>query len=357
MSLPNALPLRKLPGSYTMELDTTTGAVVFARKNRVRAYDFRRLNDEAMSVYDIGYRTYLGQRFGATLGAGMNFRGGEFIILNNDYDVIQRLGSYLDNSLGVDQHSFVVMPNGNYAYFEHVVEEATDIETECENRCLVVTQTIIEVTPAGELVNTVPLSDLYTIDDLYGAGETAAYVGQLDDGFIVDLTHINSLFGTPENDYLVSVRGFSEVVLIDRDTGEARWRLGGRHAPLTEFEILEDPLDGFSYQHSAELLENGNVLLFDNGNQNEMPVSRVVEYALDLDAMTATLVWSHVREDEMYTPTQGSVVRLPGGNTLVNWVTTAPQIQEVTPDGEPVLSISLPEGHRTYRANFWPGGA
>jgi hypothetical protein len=51
--------------------------------------------------------------------------------------------------------------------------------------------------------------------------------------------------------------------------------------------------------------------------------SRAVEYQLDTDAMTATLVWSHDRDEQVFGPFTGSVQRLENGNTLLGWGTTS----------------------------------
>ena len=99
---------------------------------------------------------------------------------------------------------------------------------------------------------------------------------------------------------LIASRHFSEVTKIDRRTGQVIWRLGGPHS---DFVFVDDPLDGFSCLHDIRALGNHHYTLFDNGNDHDPPVSRAVEYELDPNDMTATLIWEYrpVRTDSPIT--------------------------------------------------------
>jgi len=60
----------------------------------------------------------------------------------------------------------------------------------------------------------------------------------------------NSVYELPDGDILASYRPTSTVIRISRKTGKITWKLG----PPT-----------VAGQHAPTLLENGNVLIFDNG--------------------------------------------------------------------------------------------
>jgi len=107
-----------------------------------------------------------------------------------------------------------------------------------------------------------------------------------------------------------------EVRKIDARTGDIIWRLGGRN---NQFTIMNDPLGGFSAQHSGRILDNGNLLLYDNGLRHSPPESRAVEYRLDATNRTATLVWEFRHNPPIFTPIVGSAQRLLNGNTLVGF--------------------------------------
>ena len=68
--------------------------------------------------------------------------------------------------------------------------------------------------------------------------------------------------------------------------------------------------------------------------------SRIVEYKLDEEAKTATLVWSYERPGH-HNINQGGAIRLPSGNTLIAWGNGTPHIiTEVDPQGEIVFDIA-----------------
>ncbi len=145
----------------------------------------------------------------------------------------------------------------------------------------------------------------------------------------IDFDHPNSLAFDLDGHYIASWRHLAEVTKIHYETGEIIWRLGGVN---NEFTFVADPLGGFSAQHAATILDNGNLLLYDNGNRHDPPESRAVEYHLDVENKVATLVWEYRHDPPIFTGTRGSVQRLRDGSTLVGFA-AAGVIAYVAPDG------------------------
>jgi hypothetical protein len=104
---------------------------------------------------------------------------------------------------------------------------------------------------------------------------------------------------------------------------------------------------GFSHQHDIRRLANGNISLFDNGNQRLPPYSRVVEYTIDETNKTITRVWQYPATKDRYTEFMGNGQRLINGNTMISWG-AIPELEEVKADGSTALKIGY-EG-LTYRA-------
>ena len=94
-------------------------------------------------------------------------------------------------------------------------------------------------------------------------------------------------------------------------------------------------------QHDPEYSEDGRVLVYDNGyDRPGTDYSRVAEFQLDTDAMTATLLWEWT-EDDWYNPIVGDADWLDNGNVLVTkgfyrcWSPSSPDtsaIVELDPD-------------------------
>ena len=155
-----------------------------------------------------------------------------------------------------------------------------------------------------------------------------------------DFDHPNSLGFDRDGNYIVSWRNLGEVTKIDAGTGEVIWRLGGAN---NQFTFVGDPLEGFSAQHYARILPDGHLLLYDNGTRHEPQETRVVEYALDLDARTATMVWEFRHTPAIYTPFVGAVQRLASGNTTIGYG-GAGHVTEVAPDKSVVWEAQLRVG-------------
>lgn len=169
---------------------------------------------------------------------------------------------------------------------------------------------------------------------------------------INDYYHGNSIAEANDGNYLLSGRNVNQITKVDRVSGEVIWRLGGTYS---DFTFIDDPNNGFSHQHSVSQLPNGNILLYDNANLSEDKITRVVEYKLDTNEMTATLVWSY--DDGRFTFATGSVHRTKEGHTIIGWgaelggtPSTTPRITELNTNSKVVMQIYFPDNAGFYNA-------
>ena len=113
----------------------------------------------------------------------------------------------------------------------------------------------------------------------------------------------------------ISLRNLSQIIAVDADTGDWRWTFGvGGDFTLqdTDGEAMGD--EGYpSWLHGPQF-DGRTLLVYDNGRDAEQ--SRVIAYDLDVETMTATLLWSWT-EPDWYEAYLGSVAWLPNGNVLV----------------------------------------
>jgi hypothetical protein len=138
---------------------------------------------------------------------------------------------------------------------------------------------------------------------------------------------INGLWATRGGLVLMSLRTTSGVIAVDGASGAVVWRVAH---PMV------------SQQHAPVELDNGNLLVFDNGNVRPgipTPYSRVVE----IDPATGRLVWEYAdpMKPAFFTPYMGSAQRLWNGNTHVTEAATG-RLFEVTPAGEVVWEYVIP---------------
>ena len=168
--------------------------------------------------------------------------------------------------------------------------------------------------------------------------------------------HNNSLWIDDDGNWIISMRHMSQVIKVNRATGDVMWKLGGKS---NQFTFIGDHPElaptFFSYQHDARRLPNGNISIFDNGTQHTPQYSRGVEYRLDERAMTATMVWEYRHVPDYYVSIQGGLQTLPNGNRVVGWGSAAndgaPGITEVDSTGRVVFEAAYPKQMFVYRAS------
>jgi hypothetical protein len=136
------------------------------------------------------------------------------------------------------------------------------------------------------------------------------------------------------------------------------WHLGGKENNFTFARgagvPLTEPLD-FNWQHDARRLRNGDITLFDNHDGPGPQITRIVEYRLDEQHLTATLVWALHHSPDTYSDSMGDAQRLPNGNTLVGWgQDTGPDLTEFRPDGSVALEMEFGNFLDNYRAFRFP---
>ena len=169
----------------------------------------------------------------------------------------------------------------------------------------------------------------------------------------LDFDHPNAIGFAPDGNYIVSWRNLDVITKIDASSGALIWTLAGPFATIpSDFTIAGDPLNGFSAQHSVRSLDNGNLLIFDNGTRHSTPASRAVEYQLDESAHTAARVFDFTHAPPYYTAFTGSVQRLANGNTFIGWTFGSPlAATEVSSSGATVWegTLSAPSAQVPYR--------
>ena len=124
------------------------------------------------------------------------------------------------------------------------------------------------------------------------------------------------------NNVLVSLRHQDRVAIVDWQAEQVIWSWG------------EGELSG---PHDAQVLENGNILIFDNG------LHRGWSRAVELEPLTGNIVWEYrpTPNSSFFTASKGSAQRLVNGNTLLAESDRGRAI-EVAPDGEIVWEFITP---------------
>jgi len=170
----------------------------------------------------------------------------------------------------------------------------------------------------------------------------------------IDYIHGNSLDADTDTTLILSSRNLSEITKINRLNGNIIWRLGGKK---NEFSFMNDPR-GFSMQHSASILNNGNLILFDNGVGFSPAYSRGIEYKLDEKSFIVELINEFRHIPDFYTHIKGNIQRIFNGNSLVYWG-HLPFISEFDQSDNLTFSatfeLDLFPDYRVFRSDWEPG--
>ncbi len=218
--------------------------------------------------------------------------------------------------VGSQHHAFKKLSNGNYVTIFHDHEEGNAW----------VHDRVDEFTPDLDTVWS------WSALDIPDHGEDYLQGNMIEIDEAEDVLYYNS-------------RWDSMLYKVDRATGDVLWQFG-EDGDFTMTTAHDHPW--FGRAHAPEILPDGHVLYYDNG-PSDRDFSRVVEYALDTDAMTASLVWEYdgsADGNPWVTNALGDVDRLPNGNTLVCAGTmmaadSQSRIFEVTADGQLVWEVYL----------------
>ena len=230
-------------------------------------------------------------------------------------------------------HDVSLTPDGNLVLLALTRRDIRDIYPDHVVR----DDLVVMLSAGGETLATKSLFDIVsTRPDLF----ELARIAPSNAGHI-DLFHSNSvrwmnlphlagsdpLYGP--NNVVVSIRHQDRVIIFDWQTSELLWAWG------------EGELSG---PHDASILENGNLLIFDNGLARGW--SRVIE----LDPRSKAIVWEYRAADleSFYTASRGGSQRLANGNTLIT-ESGAGRAFEVTPDGDVVWEYWVPSDSNRRR--------
>lgn len=198
----------------------------------------------------------------------------------------------------------------------------------------------------------------FTMDDhdLYGDTWWVAYF----DG-VFDWMHTNAFhFDEEESVIYVSHRHLSRISKIAYPSGEVIWNIGMPAQYNTGSDNICTDL-GNSFQHNIQLLDDGSLLFFDNGNLSEMlmgdsnPTSRIRRIRVIDDSYCET-VWQYDLPQNLFGLGMGSVQLLDNGNysiyTYGNGLGQAEcSIFEITSNGDMVWKVtSENQGAAWYRA-------
>ena len=194
-------------------------------------------------------------------------------------------------------HDFRELPNGNLL----IASDSPDL-TSVEDYVVEIDRT------TGEVVWELDMRDLIDVDD----GQSASM--ETDGSDESDWFHNNGIWYDEQNDLvLLSARHKDAIVAVNKSDKSIAWILGDptgwENTDQKYFFAPEgDNFEWFYAQHNVSMLDNGDIMLFDNGTAKvkrednaervtgDNVYSRAVIYHIDTDNMTVSQVYEYGKE-------------------------------------------------------------
>ena len=271
---------------------------------------------------------------GNIMGFGSNSKGYEFDInstivfeTSSDYDL---------------HHQFYKTNNNTYFLIDAEIEyHPCPLECPDELPNIIPWQgdRFIELDSNGNLLLEWNSFDYFSLSE-YNPIWVDSYVNQWNFGGSpeFDWTHSNSVFfDESANIVYISVRNLSRITAIDYNTKEIIWNLGNSN--FMDSSYFDNDF-GFSHQHSAQIIDEGNLIFFDNGRDNQPELSRCLEIDFFDGTQHPEIVWEYVLPDSMLTLSRGECDRLLNGNTLITAGRTG-NIVELNSNDEIIWHLSV----------------
>lgn len=250
------------------------------------------------------------------------FDNGDLITILTDYALVK-----------LDKNSRLIwVAPGRYHHDLHVAEDGTISALKNSVRVIprihgfepVLDDTIVILDPSGELVRS------FSVFEAFEGSPYDAFLEYVPDyGDVLHTNTIEVFDGSQasrsplfrKGNILVCCHMIDAIAIIDGDTQKVVWGLAGQ----------------WLGEHHPQLLENGNMLIFDNR------VGKNMSIVLEFDPFTQARVWSFTgtKGKPFYTEASGTVQRLPNGNTLINESCNG-RAFEVTPSNEIVWEYYNP---------------
>lgn len=271
----------------------------------------------------------------------VNTEDEKYYIMDSSYVLIDSVNT--GNGYILDAHELVLLTNGHYLVMSY--------DPQPVNMSLVVTggnpNAIVTGLVIQEVDNNQNVFFQWRSWDHFQITDATNDIDLTAQG--IDYVHGNAFEIDHDGHILLSSRHLDEITKISMSTGDVLWRFG-KNSENNMFTISDDP-NGFTHQHDIEKLQNANYTIFDNGNLRNPTYSRVLEYWIDENTLTASLVWEYDHGKTIYAGSAGSFRTQANGERIIGWGGTFPEaITELQADNSLLREFHFPDYVNSYRA-------
>lgn len=325
-------------GYYVFMIDDEGNPFKYKKLEDDYAYDFKMQPNGLLSYAQfLSHHSYTG--------------GGNcvHIIMDKDMNIVDSI--QLKNGYIAEAHDFQLMPNGHKLAFGYYLTQMdlSDLVDGGYPNAMVSGGIVQELDQDNNVVWQWRSWDHYDPENYsFGRRSSRQTISEF---------HLNTINLDTDGNLFLASPSWSKK--INRQTGEIMWHLGGDE---NEFSFVGvDSLEGVSdvTGHAFYRLENGNVLIYDNGPRRGSGSSEAHEYQLDEENKIATKIKTFTPASDIAAWHRGNAQRLPNGNTIVGWGGASgdeiPTCTEFDADGNVVFEAFFDNPEvESYRAVRFP---
>ncbi len=256
----------------------------------------------------------------------------------------------LGANLALDHHDLEPTADGNFLGIRYVYRDCIGGGKDCvdmsfaggSTTATIIDCEVVKFSANGTVLWTWKARDHISMEEWADLGARL----DIDGHDYWDVQHLNSV-EDDGNGIIVSFRHLHAVYRIRSTDGGIDWKLGGTPTPqsLTIEGAGSDPVP--HSQHDARRLPNGHITVFDNETASGRP-PKVIEFAVDPSARTATVVRQVTDPEVTASPCCGSARPVADDGWVIAWGGT-PRVSEVDSLGRPLLTLDFSDVF-SYRA-------
>lgn len=230
----------------------------------------------------------------------------------------------------------------------------------------------IEIDASGNILKKWFLGDIIRNAMIAGGDDPTPFVrnanGHYDFNAYEDWFHNNAVAYRRADDSLIISSRENFVICLDYETGAIKWILGDQtkqwynYPSLRKYALNLTPGSHAPIgQHAVSITKDNHLLLFDNGQPSahhdpygaSRGYSAPREYALDLEAKTATEVWSYPNNQSAFAPFRSSVYEDAPLNYVVHYDLGYARILGLSASGEKVFDYQFPGANFRSQPVHW----
>ena len=310
-------------GSRDLVMLSATGGVAWTKHEEQPAdskqavtgfWDFKRhiVGGEVYYSYHDNTGTY--DSFGLD-----GFAPGERVVLDKNFKEVKRItfeeSGMVEKGHPLDGHDFLMIDFDHYILSGYLTNTVFNVPSREGQPSKVVFSYLQEVKD-GKVVwdwKSIDYPELYALTVTNACPHADDFANEHTDA--PDYVHFNAMQLNAGGDLVCSFRHLDAVICLDRSAEEnqIRWILSGKG---DQFGLPDEAKA--SAQHYVTVEDDDTIRVFDNGNGRDPQLTRIMQYVINTNEMTATPEVLYAPADK-FSAMCGSAQMLADGTLVIGW--------------------------------------